>query len=440
MNPTMPLSLRFVMLIAVLLAACAPTSDEANNNAAAPADLPTLPAVNLELMADGFTAPLALVSPNDGSGRLFIADQTGLIYILGNDGQLQSTPFLDLGERMVQLGSRYDERGLLGLDFHPDFAQNGRFFVYYSAPARAEAPPRWDHTAHLSEFRVAADNPDRADPNSERIILQVDQPQANHNGGQVSFGPDGYLYLGLGDGGAANDEGLGHPAIGNGRDRSNWLGTILRLDVDSAEPYVIPPDNPFINEPDVRPEIYAYGLRNPYRFSFDPGRDGALFVADVGQNAWEEVNLVTSGGHYGWNIKEATHCFRPANDCPDTDTGDVPLLDPILEYSHSEGVSVTGGYVYRGQAIPDLVGHYVFSDWRGKGNQPNLFVGSEVAANRWGMQPLTVQNNVGSRNVLAFGQDDAGELYVLTSERIGPGGETGAVFKLVPADSAHLQN
>lgn len=223
--------------------------------------IPVGPTVGLELVADGLSAPVQALSPPDGSGRLFVVDQVGRIRVVSADGVLLEEPFLDLRDRLVPLGPDLDERGALGLAFHPDYAANGRLFVYYSAPLRTEGPAGWDHTSHVSEFSVSND-PDIADGGSERVVLQVDQPQANHNGGQVMFGPtDGHLYISLGDGGGGNDVGTGHtPAIGNAQDTTNLLGAILRIDVDGAEPYAIPADNPFAGI-EGRDEVFAYGLR-----------------------------------------------------------------------------------------------------------------------------------------------------------------------------------
>lgn len=251
----------------------------------------------LELVAEGFAAPVLLREAPDESGRLFVVDQAGLIRVVGADGELRSEPFLDLRSRIVPLRTDFDERGLLGLAFHPGYASNGRFHVYYSAPLRAGAPDDFDHTSHVSEFTVSAD-PEVADPASERVILQVDEPQANHNAGTVAFGPDGYLYVSLGDGGGGNDIGTGHVpdwyegnAGGNGQDvEQNLLGSILRIDVDTGDPYGIPSDNPFVGETGLD-EIWAYGFRNPYRFSFD-ALTGTMLVGDAGQELWEEVSLV----------------------------------------------------------------------------------------------------------------------------------------------------
>src|SRR5436190_560110 len=409
------------------------------------------------VVTSGLTAPVTLASAPDNTGRLFIVDQIGLIKILGSDGTVLSQPFLDLSSRIIPLRPGYDERGLLGLAFHPNYATNGRFFVYYNAPLRPGAPPGYDDTATLSEFRVSETDPNVADPTSERIILQIDKPQFNHNGGTILFGPDGYLYLSIGDGGGANDVGLGHVedwyadnAGGNGQDiEQNLLGNILRIDINSGSPYGIPPDNPFVGTTGLD-EIYAYGFRNPYRMSFDLGSSHSLFASDAGQNLWEEVSLVVKGGNYGWNVKEGTHCFDAENPlvppptCPDSAPGGVPLLDPIIEYVNTAnpiggglGQAVVGGYIYRGALLPQLRGRYVFGDWnKGGGGGPNgsLFAATPRADGLWRMQELFVTTSPNGRlghYVLGFGQDPSGEVYVLTTDMTGPSGSTGKVFKLI---------
>jgi glucose/arabinose dehydrogenase len=411
-----------------------------------PSPTPTSPPrIGLQRIGEGFAAPLVLAVPGDGSGRLFIADQVGQIWILDASGNRQSQPFLDLRDRMVSLNASYDERGLLGLAFHPGFAQNGRFYVYYSAPLRQGAPQDWNHTSHISEFQVSASDANRADPASERIVLEVDEPEINHNGGELAFGPDGYLYISLGDGGAANDTGLGHPPQGNGQDTSTLLGSILRIDADSSQPYSIPADNPFAGG-GGRGEIWAYGLRNPFRFSFDTGGDHQLFAGDVGQNLFEEVDVVVKGGNYGWNIREGDHCFDPQRPsspparCPDIGANGQALLPPILEFEHDVGIAVTGGYVYRGSQMPGLVGHYLFGAWTesfGAGTGTLLDgVPPATRSGSWTMRTFeiaTTGNGKLGAYLLAFGQDAAGELYVLTSERAGPAGSTGAVSRIVPA-------
>jgi glucose/arabinose dehydrogenase len=405
--------------------------------------------VGLEQVADGFTAPVWAGEPDDGSGRLFVVDQVGLVRIIGPDGTSLDEPFLDLRDRLVTLRPGFDERGLLGLAFHPDFADNGTFYVYYSAPLQPGGPEDWDHTSHISEFQVSPADPDQADPDSERILLQVDQPQFNHNAGDLAFGPDGFLYIALGDGGGANDVGVGHTEeLGNGQDPTNLLGSILRIDVDGEEPYQIPDDNPFIGTI-ARDETFAYGFRNPYRFTFDPAGEHGLLAADAGQALWEEVSIVEAGGNYGWNIKEGTHCFDPDDnlvappDCPDTGPMfDDPLIDPVIEYAnigHPEvdgiGTVVVGGRVYRGDDVRRLSGRYVFADWSTSFGQPDgtLLVAKPRADRLWHVQELRVAGRADGRLghfVLGFGQDLAGEVYVLTSDSTGPTGETGQVYRI----------
>ncbi len=414
--------------------------------------------IALVTVAEGFTSPLALVFPPDGSGRMFVVDQIGVVHVIDSAGQVLETPFLDLRSRMVEIGIDFggglvfDERGLLGLAFHPQYAANGRLFVVYNAPPGDDLPDSFDSESRLAEFRVRADDANQADADSERILLRIGKPQFNHNGGQIEFGPDGLLYWSVGDGGAANDVGDGHtPGVGNAQDLSVLLGKILRLDVDGGEPYAIPPDNPFVGDAVARPEIYAYGLRNPWRFSFDTHRGRTrLFVADVGQNLFEEINLVQRGGNYGWNIREAAHCFDPNNadsppaTCPQTGARGEPLIDPIIEYPQTAddgtpvGIAVIGGYVYRGEALPGLSGAYVFGDWSTSfaAADGTIFVATE-SAGAWTRSELTIAGRPDGRLgrfVLGFGRDTEGELYVLTTENVGPFGATGRVERIVPVE------
>ncbi|HEX2077465.1 MAG TPA: PQQ-dependent sugar dehydrogenase [Longimicrobium sp.] len=441
-----------VPLLAVIVAAC-------DNDG--PGVLNPLPdadrEVALQLVAQGLTSPIALMEPPDGTGRLFVVDQAGLIRIIAADGTLLAEPFLDVRSRMVTLRTNFDERGLLGLAFHPNYRTNGRFYVYYSAPLRAGAPAGYDHTATISEFRVSA-SANRADASSERIVLRVDKPQFNHNGGTLAFGPDdGYLYISLGDGGGANDTPLGHVddwyaenGGGNGQDiTQNLLGNILRIDVDGGTPYGIPGDNPFRQGPGLD-EIYAYGFRNPYRFSFDMGGRNDLLVGDAGQGLWEEVSRVQRGGNYGWNVKEGTHCFDAENNrvspasCPTTDpTTGVPLTDPVIEYAHLSngglGLVVVGGYVYRGDNVRQLRGRYIFGDWSRAFATPDgtLFTAAPRSSGMWPMQELIVSNNASGRlghYLLGFGQDADGEVYVLTTNNAGPTGSTGRVYRIADAE------
>jgi glucose/arabinose dehydrogenase len=413
------------------------------------------PAIGLELIAEGLTNPVGLTEPPDGSGRLFITDQAGLIRVVDADGTLLAEPFLDVRDRMVVIGPGFDERGLLGLAFHPAYATNGRFFVYYSAPLRPDGPSGWNHTSHISEFQVSAADPNVADAASERILLQVDQPQFNHNAGQLAFGPiDGFLYIALGDGGGANDVGLGHVQDwyevndgGNAQARTNLLGSILRIDVDAGDPYGIPADNPFVGD-EGRDEIWAYGLRNPWRMSFDMGGDHQLLAADVGQNLFEEVNVIERRGNYGWNVKEGLSCFNaasneePLDDCPDLDptTGEI-LRDPVINYGHIRlpggiGIAVIGGYIYRGSALPQFSGRYIFGDWSTAFAEPDgsVLLAQPRGRGLWHMQELQFPARPGNRfghYVLGFGQDRDGEIYVLTSDNAEPTGESGRAYRLV---------
>jgi glucose/arabinose dehydrogenase len=432
--------------------AAAGASGGAGRDAGADPDAGGIPeSVSLTLVASGLVAPIALRAVPDGSGRLLVAEQTGSIRLI-DGGQLSPTPWLDLADRMVALDPAYDERGLLGFALHPDYASNGRAFVHYSAPLREGGPDGFDHTSVISEFRL--EGGDAGPGATERIILQVDQPQSNHNGGALAFGPDGYLYITLGDGGAANDVGAGHVddwydvnAGGNGQDRSaNLLGSILRIDVNAGEPYAVPADNPFAGS--AQPEVWAYGFRNPFQLAFDRAGDRQLFVGDVGQNQWEEVDIVTAGGNYGWNVKEGTHCFSTATpsvglaDCPDADPDGVPLIDPIIEYASANqtgglGLSIVGGHVYRGSALPELAGAYVFGDWSTSFSLPDghLFVASPPAggSGMWSIAPLAIEGREGAgvgEFVLGLGEDAAGELYVLTTEVGAPSGTTGKVYRI----------
>ena len=345
-------------------------------------------------VADGLDFPVHLTSPPDDP-RLFVVEKLGAIRVI-EDGQVLPTPFLDLrGE--VSGGS---EQGLLSVAFHPDYASNGRFFVDYTNRAG---------DTRVVEYRVSAD-PARADPAPVRTILSVDQPFANHNGGLLVFGPDNMLYVGLGDGGSGGDP------QGNGQDLGTLLGKILRIDVDAGTPYAIPPDNPFVGQAGARGEIWAFGLRNPWRFSFDRG-SGELFIADVGQNDIEEVNArpgSEGGVNYGWSVMEGSECFQ------DDDCDGTGLALPVIEYDHGDGCSVTGGFVYRGNALPELQGHYFYSDFC------SGFVRSFRLAGAAAVEERSRPELEPGGSVTSFGEDAEGELYLLIREgsvhRIAPGG------------------
>ena len=349
--------------------------------------------------------PLAL--SGDGRGNLFVATQGGTVHWFANQPDVEDAHLaLDLRDR-VSDRTKANEEGLLGMALHPEFAQNGQLFVCYTS---ATDPRR----TRISRFRGnAAQQFHQFDPAEEEILLEIPQPFANHNGGSIAFGPDGYLYIGLGDGGSQYDP------LGNGQNRGTLLGSILRIDVDHASaerPYAIPADNPFVKQSAARPEIYALGFRNVWQLSFDT-KTGDLWAADVGQDQWEEIDIVRRGGNYGWNLREGMQRFGKLPADPEE-----VLVDPVWQYDHRLGRSITGGLVYRGEKIPELYGHYLFADY--------------VSGRIWTLEYDPISGRVRSHNaiaetglpVLAFGQDERGEAYYLTE---GVGGRT--IYQLKPA-------
>ena len=335
----------------------------------------------------GFERLTNLAQPAGAGNLLFVTEQAGLIHSFVNDPDVaESFVFLDITDRVSTKGN---EEGLLGMAFDPDYSENGRFYVYYSA-----SNPR---RSVLSRFQTPPNNTDRADATSEIIVMEIPQPYSNHNGGQLAFGPDGYLYVGLGDGGSAGDP------KANGQDLGALLGSVLRIDVSlgtDRRGYGIPNDNPFSGVEGAREEIWAYGLRNPWRFSFDR-ETGQMWLGDVGQHLWEEIDLIQKGGNYGWNVMEGEHCFRPKTGC---DT--AGLEPPMFEYGSSEGCSIIGGYVYRGNRLPSLWGAYVYAD----------YCSGSIWALRQDDDSVTDQRLIASldRQITSFGQDREGNLYVLT--------------------------
>ena len=365
-----------------------PTAAETSTPAPEPESqqLPAWPAITLVEKMSGLRNPVDLAHAKDGSGRTYVVEQIGLVQAF-DDGFIGQSPFMDIRDRVSCCG----ERGLLGIAFPADFSSSRTLYVNYTT-----TDPGSLHT-RVSRFRLYPDV-HQVDPDSEEILMQFHQPWRNHNGGQIAFGPDGYLWIGTGDGGSAADP------QDNGQKGQTLLGKLLRIDVSaaSAAPYVIPPDNPFIGNDDFLDEIWAYGLRNPWRFSFDR-QTGDLYIADVGQNAWEEVNFQPAGSpggeNYGWRIMEGLHCFNPSTACPT-----AGLTMPVVEYDRISGLSITGGYVYRGQDHPTLQGIYFFADY--------------VTGNIWGLRQV---NGVWESellldspyNVSSFGEDEAGNLYIL---------------------------
>ena len=352
-------------------------------------------AVETSTFAIGINVPTDIVNAGNGSHRLYVTSQTGTIYAYDESGN--RFDFANLTDR-VGYGPG-SERGLLSLAFHPEYASNGRFFVHYSNSGGDTV---------VSEF-TAVDG--LANPASERILLTANQPAGNHNGGKIAFGPDGYLYIGLGDGGGAGD------TYGNGQREDTLLAKILRIDVDdtSSGAYGIPADNPFIGQGNHRPETWAWGLRNPWKFSFDR-ETGDMWIGDVGQNAWEEIDIGRSGANYGWADTEGNHCY--GGSC------DLGQYEPaIYEYGHGTGISIVGGHVYRGCAMPDLQGVYFFSDTPWSGNSP-LWSITWDGVNAAQQGPVWINQIVG--RVTTMGEDERGEIYI---------GEytNGQIYKLVPS-------
>jgi glucose/arabinose dehydrogenase len=374
-----------VLLSAIAISGCSEDSTE-----------PIVPVTGLaaEVVVGGFSNPAFLATP-PGDSRLFVSDLDGRVWIIEN-GERLATPFLDISDDVRSGG----EQGLLGFAFHPDYNTNGYFYVSYSVEP--------DGDTQIERYSVSGD-PNVAQPNPDRVIFTLDQPSSNHNGGQITFGPDGMFYIALGDGGGGGDPG------GNGQNPNTLLGSLLRIDVDGGNPYSVPANNPFVGSAGMD-EIWAYGLRNPWRFSFDRV-DGYIYIADVGQNTWEEVNAVassTGGINYGWNTMEGMHCFG-AGTC---DMSGLTL--PVLEYDHLDGCSVTGGYVYRGAAMPALQGHYFYSDWCAGFLRSFRLAGAAATDQReWDV------GDIG--RVLSFGEDDDGELYVLSGN--------GNVYRIVADES-----
>lgn len=400
--------------------------------------------VKLEPVATGLTAPLAMVQPA-GDERKFVIEQDGRVRIIAANGSLSPTPFLDLRSRIVRQWADFDERGLLGLAFHPNFKDNGRFYVAYSQPidfqGNLEKQFWWSHTNVIAEYKVSANDPNRADPRSERIISRIDWPQFNHNGHWIDFGPDGFLYVSTGDGGYANDWGIGHNVTqGNGQDLSTPLGKMLRLDVDKGGAAA---GNPYAGNFSALPEIYAIGLRNPWRCSFDMGGDKQLFCGDVQQNSFEEINVIQAGKNYGWRMMEASKCFDYVNpNKHPASCSNAEMVAPIIEYNNCtaikdncKGISVTGGFVYRGTHKP-WDGKYIFGDWSKSfaTRDGQLFIGSKGADGKWTMDQIEVTNMTGPLPyMLAFAQDAKGEVYALTAITTGPVGGLNTIYKIVPA-------
>jgi glucose/arabinose dehydrogenase len=341
--------------------------------------------------------PIVLTYAPDGSNRVFVATQRGVIHVFPNDPQATKTKvFLDMQDK-VRYSDRENEEGFLGMAFHPRFKENGEFFVFHTVKRLNNV---------VSRYRVSKDDPNRADPESQEEILRIEHLNWNHDGGTIVFGPDGYLYIALGDGGAADDP---HQ---NGQNLGVLLGKVLRIDVDSRSPgrnYGVPKDNPFVGQQGARPEIWCYGVRNPWRISFDR-QTGVLWCGDVGQNIWEEISILRRGGNYGWSRREGFHAFGPKGSGPSEQ-----FIDPIWEYNHDLGKSITGGAMYRGKRLPQLAGHYVYAD----------YVSNKIWALKYdpSQKRVTANRPIVDPNVpiMSFGEDQDGELYFMTYSPTGKG-------------------
>jgi glucose/arabinose dehydrogenase len=400
--------------------------------------------VELKPVARGLVSPVLLLPVPYNPKRLLVVDQVGLVRVI-EDGALREEPWLDVLSRLVKLTPEFDERGLLSVAFDPDYAKpgtpgTGRIFTYTSEPAagRADFPivhgdVAPNHQSVIASWRVT-DHGDRVNPDSRKELLRIDEPQFNHNGGMIAFGPDGFLYIGMGDGGSGNDLGPGHnPETGNGQDRNVVLGKMLRIDANGTNAkngaYGIPKDNPFANGGGVA-EIFAIGLRNPWRFSFD---GATLLAADVGQNKVEMVHRVERGANHGWRAKEGTFKF---NKNGIIEAADESLREgfatPVLQYDHDEGTSITGGYVYHGKALPALAGKYVFADYRSpsKPTTARLFFG-DLANGRIEEARIGADDREVGFLIKGFGVDLDGEHYVVGSVAQGPSGNGGVVMKIV---------
>jgi glucose/arabinose dehydrogenase len=433
------------------------------------------PQLDVQLVADGLVAPLDLTFAPDRSGRRFIVDQTGLVLILTPAGELLPTPFLDIRDRVV-LSSAFDERGLLALAFHPRFAANGKLYVHYSGQregpnicvevdGRIPDDPAgcpFQYTRRVSEFRVSTADPNRVELGSERVVFKIQWPGRKHNGGGLAFGPDGMLYIGLGDSGASH--GIGKKVVWEAfdvpaealtwdhlaQDRESLYGKVLRIDVNHGYPgYAIPAGNPFAAGPG-RDEIWAWGFRNPFRIAFD-GKSGDFYVTAVAETLWEAVYRVQGPGNYGWPLREGTNCVdrlkprQPPRDCPDHAASGERIELPVVEYANMQashpdtklgiagvGTAVTGAHRYRGTGIPALDGKLVVADWSADFKKPSgqIFV-ADPAEHAGGLWKTAKAMQLDSR-IVGLAEDRAGELYVLTNETFGPYGETGKVFRLVP--------
>uniref|UniRef100_A0A096MER3 HHIP like 2 n=1 Tax=Poecilia formosa TaxID=48698 RepID=A0A096MER3_POEFO len=395
--------------------------------------------VCLTEVANSLRNPVLMLHSGDDTHRMFIAEQLGFVWVYLRDGSRLERPFLDMSGEVLTTPWLGDERGFLGMAFHPKYRLNGRFFIYYSIQFDGKVDK-----IRISEMKVSDGDMNVADPYSERVILEIEEPAANHNGGQLLFGQDGYLYIFTGDGGKAGDP---FGKYGNAQNRSALLGKVLRIDVDGSDPvgkpYRIPPDNPFSRDPDARPEVFAYGVRNMWRCSVDRGDPvsgygrGRIFCGDVGQNRYEEVDIIVKGGNYGWRAKEGFECYdiKLCQNASLTTTDDIL---PIFAYSHHVGKSVTGGYVYRGCESPNLNGLYIFGDFM---TGRLMALEENKAARTWIEKSICMGStttcsfpgliNHHHKFIISFAEDEAGELYFLATSYPSAMSPTGTVFKFM---------
>ncbi len=417
--------------------------------------------IGLVPLVSGITAPIAVVDEGGGSDRLYVVDQAGEIYLVNKQTGAAISTFLDVGAsgtaHLVTFRPGFDERGLLGFALHPDFPADPRVFTYTSEPDSANedfalpAAGTVDHESVVAEWQLDGLDADVVDVATRRELMRIEQPQFNHDAGMVGFGPDGYLYIALGDGGSSDDQAPGHVAGGNGQDNSSVLGSILRIDVDaSANPlsangeYRIPADNPFVSDGSVPDEKYAYGLRNPFRFSWNSGGD--FIVPDVGQREIEEINIVEAGDNLGWRLKEGTFFFDPgpvaeANDglLTSLPLGPLPfdIKDPVAQYDHSEGLAIIAGFEYRGSDVAALAGLYVTGDFSTSFGTPagRLFTADLGTGTFEELLPGSPGAPLG-KFLKGFGEDEEGEVYVCTTTELAPVGSTGEVFRITALTSS----
>ncbi|XP_034966392.2 HHIP-like protein 2 [Zootoca vivipara] len=390
----------------------------------------------LKEVANGLRNPVLMVHANDNTHRMFVAEQVGIIWVFLPDGSRLEEPFLDIKSMVLTTPWLGDERGFLGMAFHPKYKDNGKFYIYYSYQEKKKV-----EKIRISELRVSMSDVNKADASTERSLLEIEEPAANHNGGQILFGLDGYMYLFTGDGGKAGDP---FGKFGNAQNRSSLLGKVLRIDVDGrssdGKPYRIPSDNPFASDPQALPEVYAYGVRNMWRCSVDRGDPlsrkgrGRIFCGDVGQNKFEEVDIIVKGGNYGWRAKEGFECYD-IKLCQNSSLDDIL---PIFAYSHSVGKSVTGGYVYRGCESPNLNGLYIFGDFM---NGRLMALQEDESTNKWKKQDICIGSTKAcafpgmlssySKYIISFAEDEAAELYFMATSYPSAFAPHGSIYKVV---------